>query len=145
MPAGFRETDGREAIEAVTNAFPIDPNRIVMAGSSMGGASAWSHIVHFADRWVWSAGCGVTRRKFPCAAVLRASQNAVRDAVAIYDLTDTPSTRSTSPSSQFGEIDAQKQAADAMARCPGASSRTHHRPEHGACHERCEADSSGSA
>ena len=49
------EIDGLEAIESVAKAYPIDRNRIVMAGFSMGGASAWSFAVHYADRWVAAA------------------------------------------------------------------------------------------
>ena len=55
------ETDGLEAIESVARAYPINRNRIVMAGFSMGGASAWSYIVHYADRWAAaSPGAGFT-------------------------------------------------------------------------------------
>ncbi len=55
------ETDGLEALDAVMAAYPIDRDRIVMTGFSMGGASAWSYAVHYADRWAAAApGAGFT-------------------------------------------------------------------------------------
>ena len=53
------EIDGLEAIESVARAYPNDRDRMVMAGFSMGGASAWSYLVHFANRWA----AGGSRRR----------------------------------------------------------------------------------
>ena len=74
------EIDGLEAIESVAKAYPIDRNRIVMTGFSMGGASAWSYLVHFADRWAAAApGAGFTETEvFLRGELARQPQNAVQ-------------------------------------------------------------------
>ena len=113
------ETDGLEAIESVRKTYPIDPNRIVMAGFSMGGASAWSYIVHFADRWVAGApGAGFTETEvFLRSGLARQPQNAVQRTLwHMYDSTDYAINTFNVPVVAYsGEIDGQKQAADAMA------------------------------
>jgi pimeloyl-ACP methyl ester carboxylesterase len=113
------ETDGLEAIESVRKAYPIDPNRIVMAGFSMGGASAWSYTVHFADRWAASApGAGFTETEvFLRAGLARQPQNAIQRTLwHMYDSTDSAANTFNVPVVAYsGEIDGQKQAADAMA------------------------------
>lgn len=113
------ETDGLEAIASVQKNYPIDPNRIVMAGFSMGGASAWSYIVHFADRWAAGApGAGFTETEvFLRGALARQPQNEVQRMLwHMYDSTDYAINTFNVPVVAYsGEIDAQKQAADAMA------------------------------
>ena len=113
------ETDGLEAIESVQKAYPIDSNRIVMAGFSMGGASAWSYTVHFADRWVAAApGAGFTETEvFLRGGLARQPQTAVQQTLwHMYDSTDYAVNTFNVPVVAYsGEIDAQKQAADAMA------------------------------
>jgi dienelactone hydrolase len=113
------ETDGLEAIESVAKAYPINRNRIVMAGFSMGGASAWSYIVHFADRWVAGApGAGFTETEVFLRAGLAAQpQNAVQRTLwHMYDSTDYAANTFNVPVVAYsGAIDPQKQAADAMA------------------------------
>ena len=113
------ETDGLEAIESVQKAYPIDANRIVMAGFSMGGASAWSYTVHFADRWVAAApGAGFAETEvFLRGGLARQPQNAVQQTLwHMYDSTDYAANTFNVPIVAYsGEIDAQKQAADAMA------------------------------
>ena len=90
-----------------------------MAGFSMGGASAWSYIVHFADRWVAGApGAGFTETEvFLRGALARQPQNAVQQTLwHMYDSTDYAINAFNVPVVAYsGEIDAQKQAADAMA------------------------------
>jgi dienelactone hydrolase len=113
------ETDGLEAIASVEKNYPIDPNRIVMAGFSMGGASAWSYIVHYADRWAAGApGAGFTETEvFLRGALTRQPQNDVQRTLwHMYDSTDYAINTFNVPVVAYsGEIDAQKQAADAMA------------------------------
>ena len=113
------ETDGLEAIASVQKNYPIDANRIVMAGFSMGGASAWSYIVHFADRWAAGApGAGFTETEvFLRSGLARQPQNAVQKTLwHMYDSTDYAINTFNVPVVAYsGEIDAQKQAADAMA------------------------------
>ncbi len=112
------ETDGLEAIASVQKNYPIDANRIVMAGFSMGGASAWSYIVHFADRWAAGApGAGFTETEvFLRGGLSRQPQNAVQKTLwHMYDSTDYAVNTFNLPVVAYsGEIDAQKQAADAM-------------------------------
>ncbi|HRQ89032.1 MAG TPA: prolyl oligopeptidase family serine peptidase, partial [Bacteroidia bacterium] len=48
------EIDVFEAIEAAMADYSIDPDRIILAGFSMGGAGAWHIGVHYRDRF-----CGV--------------------------------------------------------------------------------------
>ena len=85
------EVDGLEAIESVARAYPIDRNRMVMAGFSMGGASAWSYTVHYADRWAAAApGAGFAEtRAFLRGDLVRQPQNAVQQTLwHLYDATD---------------------------------------------------------
>jgi pimeloyl-ACP methyl ester carboxylesterase len=48
------EIDVFEAIAAVMADYPVDPDRIILAGFSMGGAGAWHLGAHYRDRF-----CGV--------------------------------------------------------------------------------------
>lgn len=113
------ETDGLEAIASVARAYPINRNRIVMTGFSMGGASAWAYVVHFADRWVAaSPGAGFTETGVFLRSGLAAQpQNAVQRTLwHMYDATDYAVNTFNVPVVAYsGAIDAQKQAADAMA------------------------------
>jgi predicted esterase len=45
------ETDVFEARDDAMARFHVDPNRVVIAGFSMGGAGAWHLGAHFADQW----------------------------------------------------------------------------------------------
>jgi dienelactone hydrolase len=49
------EVDVFEALAAVRAHYPIDPARLVNAGFSMGGGSAWHLAVHHPGRWVASS------------------------------------------------------------------------------------------
>lgn len=113
------ETDGLEAIASVEAAYPIDPNRVVMTGFSMGGASAWSYLVHYADRWAaGSPGAGFTETQvFLRGDLRRQPQNDVQQTLwHLYDSTDYAANTFNVPVVAYsGGIDGQKQAADAMA------------------------------
>lgn len=55
------EVDLFEALADIKSRYPIDDNRIVALGFSMGGASAWQFATHHADQWVAaSPGAGFT-------------------------------------------------------------------------------------
>ncbi len=57
------ETDVLEAIDFVCQNYPVDKNRIVLIGFSMGGAGAWHLAAHYADRFVAvSPGAGFAKR-----------------------------------------------------------------------------------
>ena len=59
---GFKsagEIDVLEATRHVLKNYPIDPERVVLMGFSMGGAGAWHVGAHYADQWVaMSPGAG---------------------------------------------------------------------------------------
>ncbi len=122
------EIDGLEAIEAVARTYPIDRDRIVMAGFSMGGASAWSYTVHYADRWVAAApGAGFSEtRDFLRNELARQPQNAVQQTLwHLYDATDYAVNAFNLPVVAYsGANDGQKQAADAMAAAMAAEGLT---------------------
>lgn len=113
------ETDGLEAIDAVVRTYPIDRDRIVMSGFSMGGASAWSYTVHYPDRWAASApGAGFTETDvFLRGALAKQPQNATQRTLwHMYDATDYAANIFNVPVVAYsGGNDPQKQAADAMA------------------------------
>ena len=46
------ETDVMEAIDFVCQNYPVDKQRIVLMGFSMGGAGVWHLAAHYADRFV---------------------------------------------------------------------------------------------
>ena len=90
-----------------------------MAGFSMGGASAWSYTVHFADRWAAAApGAGFTETGCSCAAISPGSRRTPcsRPLWHLYDSTDYAVNTFNVPVVAYsGANDGQKQAADAMA------------------------------
>ncbi|HVK04403.1 MAG TPA: prolyl oligopeptidase family serine peptidase, partial [Armatimonadaceae bacterium] len=49
------EVDLFEALDDVKRRYPIDADRIVARGFSMGGASAWQYATHHADLWAAAA------------------------------------------------------------------------------------------
>lgn len=52
---GYGEVDVYEAIEAVRKKLAIDPDRISVIGSSVGGAATWYHASHYPDFWAAAA------------------------------------------------------------------------------------------
>lgn len=49
------EVDLFEALANAKTRYPIDDDRIVVRGFSMGGASAWQYATHHADKWAAAA------------------------------------------------------------------------------------------
>ena len=49
------EVDTFEAMEHVKKHYPIDENRVVARGFSMGGAACWQFATHFPDVWCAAA------------------------------------------------------------------------------------------
>jgi len=114
------EIDTMEAIEDVKKHYPIDDNRLVMRGFSMGGAACWQFAVHYPSIWVAAApGAGFAET----ADFLKVFQNeAVQPAwyekklSHLYDCTDYALNLFNCPTVAYsGENDRQKQAADMMA------------------------------
>jgi predicted peptidase len=49
------EIDCLETLAHVRKHYPIDENRVVMRGFSMGGAACWQFAAHYADLWAAAA------------------------------------------------------------------------------------------
>ena len=113
------EIDVLEAIDHVTAILPIDADRVVMRGFSMGGAGCWQLAVHHPGRWMAATpGAGFSEtREF-----LRGFQDEVfvpTDAQAAllnwYDCPGWANNLRTLPTTAYsGELDRQKQASDVM-------------------------------
>jgi dienelactone hydrolase len=81
------ETDVFEAIEAVKRNFPVDDQRIVLRGFSMGGAGAWHLGLHHPSLWSSvEAGAGFTESKL--YAKLKDLPPYQEKALHIYDSVD---------------------------------------------------------
>jgi hypothetical protein len=115
------EIDLFEALDDIKSHYPIDEDRLVMRGFSMGGAACWQFAVHYPSLWVAAApGAGFAET----ADFLKVFQ---REAVKptwyeqklwhLYDSTDYALNLYNCPTVAYsGENDPQKQAADMMAR-----------------------------
>ena len=113
------ETDVLEAIDRVRTLLPIDDDRIVIRGFSMGGAGCWQFAVHYPGRWLAAtpgAGFAETRE------FLRTFQQQVFEPTAAeapllhwYDCPDWANNLRHLPTIAYsGELDRQKQASDVM-------------------------------
>ena len=104
------ESDVFEAIAAVGRRYPIDPDRIVLRGFSMGGAGAWHLGLHHPGFWCSAeAGAGFTEtRKY---ARLKDVSPTVAKMLHIYDATDYAANAFDLPMVGYGgEEDPQLQA-----------------------------------
>jgi pimeloyl-ACP methyl ester carboxylesterase len=119
------EIDLFEALESVRKRYPIDENRIVVRGFSMGGAACWQFATHFAGLWAAAApGAGFSET----ADFLKVFQNEAVQPTEWekklwhqYDCTDYAVNLFNCPTVAYsGEKDRQKQAADIMARALAA-------------------------
>ncbi|MBL8798138.1 MAG: prolyl oligopeptidase family serine peptidase [Planctomycetia bacterium] len=115
------EIDLLEALEHVKKHYPIDDDRISVRGFSMGGAACWQFAVHYPGLWAAAApGAGFSET----AEFLNFFQNEKVQPTWYekklwhwYDCTDYALNLVNCPTVAYsGEIDKQKQAADAMAR-----------------------------
>ena len=113
------EIDLFEALENIKMHYPIDDDRLVMRGFSMGGAACWQFAVHYPSVWAAAApGAGFSET----ADFLKVFQ---REKVQptwyeqklwhLYDCTDYAINLFNCPTVAYsGEKDGQKQAADMM-------------------------------
>jgi dienelactone hydrolase len=119
------ETDVFEAMNHVKRFYPIDPDRVVVRGFSMGGASCWGFATHRA--WMWAAaapGAGFSET----ADFLKVFQNETlrpppweQTLWRLYDATEHAANLFNVPVVAYsGEIDRQKQAADLMEKAMAA-------------------------
>ncbi|HAM72437.1 MAG TPA: hypothetical protein DCM86_12415 [Verrucomicrobiales bacterium] len=113
------EVDALEALEHVQKSYPIDENRIVVRGFSLGGAACWHLAVHHAGRWAAAApGAGFSETP----AFLKVFQNEElkpswfeQKLWHLYDCPDYAVNLAQCPTVAYsGEVDSQKQAADVM-------------------------------
>lgn len=115
------ESDLFEAFDNVRKYYPIDQNRLVVRGFSMGGAACWDFATHYAGLWAAAApGAGFS----DTAGFLRVYQNEKMQPAwyeqklwHLYDAIDYPANLFNCPTVAYsGEKDGQKQAADLMAK-----------------------------
>lgn len=113
------ETDLFEAWDSIKARYPIDPNRVLVRGFSMGGAACWQFATHFAGEWAGAApGAGFAES----AEFLNIKPNTPvpwyeRKLWHLYDATDYAANLANVPTVAYsGEKDGQKQAADIMVR-----------------------------
>ncbi|MBX7166613.1 MAG: prolyl oligopeptidase family serine peptidase [Pirellulales bacterium] len=114
------EIDLFEALADVKRRYPIDDNRVVIRGFSMGGAACWQFAVHYPGRFAAAApGAGFAEtREF--LRVFQSEQVAPpwyeQTLWQLYDCTDYAANLFNCPTVAYsGEVDRQKQAADIMA------------------------------
>jgi hypothetical protein len=115
------EVDCFEAMDHVKAHYPIDENRVVIRGFSMGGAACWDLAVHHPGVWAAAApGAGFSET----ADFLKVFQQEKVQPTEyekklwhLYDATDYALNLFDCPTVAYsGEIDRQKQAADMMAK-----------------------------
>src|SRR5882724_4324693 len=115
------EVDLFEALDDVERQYPIDEDRLVVRGFSMGGAACWQFATHYAGWWAAAApGAGFSET----ADFLKVFQNEPvqpswyeQKLWHLYDCTDYAANLFNCPTVAYsGEIDRQKQAADMMAK-----------------------------
>jgi hypothetical protein len=125
-PARFAgETDAFEAFEHVQRFYPVDENRVLVRGFSMGGASCWGFATHHAWRWAAAQpGAGFSET----AEFLKVFQNEElrpqpweQKLWRFYDATEHALNLFNVPTIAYsGEEDRQIQAAQAMERAMAA-------------------------
>ena len=115
------ETDAFEALTHVQRHYPIDENRLLVRGFSLGGASCWHMAAHYAGLWAAAApGAGFSETA-DFLKIYQAEKVAPtwyeKKLWHLYDATDYAANLFNCPSVAYsGEIDGQKQAADIMAK-----------------------------
>jgi dienelactone hydrolase len=114
------EVDLFEALDSVKKHYPIDENRLVIRGFSMGGAACWQFAVHYPSVFAAAApGAGFSETP----DFLKVFQSETLKPTEweqtlwhLYDCTDYAINLFNCPTVAYsGEIDRQKQAADMMA------------------------------
>ncbi|MBL9152448.1 MAG: prolyl oligopeptidase family serine peptidase [Verrucomicrobiales bacterium] len=112
------ETDVFEVIEHVSSQYPIDPDRIALAGFSMGGAGAWHIGARFPDRFcAVHAGAGFAETaRYNKLTPDRYPSPVEQTLWKVYDTPGYVRNLFNVPVLAYsGEKDKQKQAADLMA------------------------------
>lgn len=119
------ETDFWEALAATQREYPIDPDRIVVRGFSLGGAACWHITTHYAAHWAAAApGAGFSET----ADFLKVFQHEElrptdweQKLWRMYDSTSHALNTAMVPLVAYsGEVDSQRQAAQAMEKAMAA-------------------------
>jgi pimeloyl-ACP methyl ester carboxylesterase len=114
------EIDTLEILDRMKREYPIDENRVLVTGFSMGGAACWHMAVHYADLWAAaSPGAGFCETRIYQNmdksgewAVLPEYQKKL---MHLYDCPDYALNLSMLPTIAYaGEIDPQQQSGDIM-------------------------------
>jgi len=118
------ETDFFEALEIVKRDYRIDEDRIVVRGFSLGGAACWHLAAHHAWQWCAAApGAGFSETEEFLTTFQGEKLEPTwweRKLWSLYDATAVAANFFNVPTVAYsGELDKQKQAADAMARALG--------------------------
>ncbi|MDB6137985.1 MAG: phospholipase/Carboxylesterase [Verrucomicrobiaceae bacterium] len=111
------ETDALEARDNAKARFNVDPNRIALAGFSMGGAGAWSLGAHFAGEWACvHTGAGFVDVKRYTKLTPETFPNWFEQKLwGVYDVPDYVANFFNVPLISYsGEIDAQRDSAEYM-------------------------------
>jgi predicted esterase len=120
------EIDVLEAIESVSRRYPIDPNRVVLMGFSMGGAGAWHIGAHYTDRFAAvHAGAGfVDVKRYQHLKPENLPPQIVQTMWGVYDVPGYVRNLFNVPVVAYsGELDKQKDAADYMGEMFAAEGR----------------------
>src|SRR5438874_2708930 len=114
------EIDLFEALDSVKARYPIDENRLVIRGFSMGGAACWQFAVHYPGMWAAAApGAGFSETPDFLTVFQKEKLNPTpyeKKLWGLYDCTDYALNLYNCPTVAYsGADDIQKQAADKMA------------------------------
>lgn len=123
------EVDLFEALADAKSRYPVDNDRLVVRGFSMGGASAWQYAVHFPDVWAAAAPGAGFSETFGFLRLPQSGENAPpwyeQKLMHWYDATDWAANLSQLPLVAYnGDKDGQKQAADKMQEAMSAENLT---------------------
>jgi hypothetical protein len=115
------EVDLFEAYDSARKHYPIDENRLVIRGFSMGGASCWQFATHFPGMWAAAApgaGFAETPEFLNIYKTEKVKPTRYEEMLwHLYNSTDYAINLFNCPTVAYsGEDDKQKQAADVMAR-----------------------------
>jgi predicted peptidase len=115
------EVDFFEALDAVKRQYPVDENRTLVRGFSMGGASTWGFGTHFAGLWAAVApGAGFSETK-EFLKLRELPPEWEQKLWHLYDAADYAVNLYNVPTVEYhGEIDPQQQAGDVMQRALAA-------------------------
>ncbi|MGL5097736.1 MAG: prolyl oligopeptidase family serine peptidase, partial [Planctomycetia bacterium] len=113
------EIDMLESLEHAKNFYPIDDDRVVMRGFSMGGAACWQFAVHYTDLFAAAApGAGFSEPPDFLKVFQKETLKPTWYEQKLwrwYDATESALNLSMCPTVAYsGEKDSQKQAADLM-------------------------------